>query len=159
MSMGIALALQQYLEGHGVPYEVVTHERTVRSTATARASSIPEHNLAKGVLIKNKDGFLLAIVPASRHVRLDALGAWLQQPAGLATEAEAARVFADCDWGSLPPVAAAYGLTAVMDDGLEGFDDIYFEGGDHTSLVHLKGQAFRQLMAGVPHAPISGRNH
>lgn len=157
--MGIALSLQQYLEGQGVPYEVTTHERTVRSSATAKASFIPASNLAKGVLIKSKNGFLLAIVPASRQVRLSALGAWLQQPAGLATEAEAAHIFADCEWGSLPPVAAAYGLTAVMDDSLEGFDDIYLEGGDHSSLVHLKGQEFRQLMAGVPHAHISGRNH
>jgi Ala-tRNA(Pro) deacylase len=157
--MGIALSLQQYLEGQGVPYEVMTHERTVRSTATAKASSIPENSLAKGVLVKYKDGFLLAIVPASRHVRLDAIGAWLQQPAGLATEAEAARIFLDCERGSVPPIAAAYGLTAVMDDSLEGFDDIYFEGGDHTLLVHLKGGEFHRLMAEVPHAHISGRNH
>jgi Ala-tRNA(Pro) deacylase len=157
--MGIALSLQQYLKGQGVPYEVTTHERTVRSSATARASFIPENNLAKGVLIRCNDGYLLAIVPASRHVRLDAIGAWLQRPAELATEAEAARIFADCERGSIPPIAAAYGITAVMDDSLEGFDDIYFEGGDHRSLVHLKGQEFRQLMAGVPHAHISGRNH
>ena len=157
--MGIALSLQHYLEGQGVPYEIMTHERTVRSSATAKASFVPASNLAKGVLIKSKDGFLLAIVPASRHVRLDALGAWLQQPARLATEAEAAHIFADCDRGSLPPVAAAYGLTAVMDDSLEGCGDIYFEGGDHTSLVHLNGREFYWLMAGVPHAHISGRNH
>ncbi len=157
--MGIALSLQQYLERQGVPYEVMSHERTVRSSATAMASSIPERNLAKGVLIKCRDGFLLAIVPASRHVRLEALSNWLQQPVGLATEAEVARTFADCDRGSVPPVAAAYGLAAVMDDSLEGFDDIYFEGGDHRSLVHLNGGEFRRLMAEVPHAHISARNH
>jgi Ala-tRNA(Pro) deacylase len=157
--MGIALTLHQYLEGHGVSYEVVTHQRTVRSSATAKASSVPANNLAKGVLIKCKDGFLLAVVPASRHVRLDALGSWLNQTVRLATEAEASRIFADCALGSLPPIAAAYGLTAVMDGSLEGCDDIYFEGGDHSSLVHLSGAGFRQLMAGVPHAAISGRHH
>jgi Ala-tRNA(Pro) deacylase len=137
----------------------MTHERTVRSSATAKANSIPGNNLAKGVLIKCKDGFLLAVVPASCHVRLEALGNWLQRPVGLATEAEVAHIFADCDRGSVPPVAAAYGLTAVMDESLEGFDDIYFEGGDHRSLVHLNGGEFRRLMAEVPHAAISVRNH
>lgn len=63
--MGIALSLEQYLDGRGVPYEVRTHERTLRSSETAQASVIPENNLAKGVLIKRKDGHLLAIVPAS----------------------------------------------------------------------------------------------
>jgi Ala-tRNA(Pro) deacylase len=157
--MGIALSLKQYLDGQGAPYEIVTHERTVRSSATAKASAIPENRLAKGVLIKHKNGFLLAIVPASRHVHLDAVGDWLQHPAALATEAEVARVFADCERGSVPPVGAAYGLAAVIDDSLEGFDDIYFEGGDHTSVVHLKGSEYHRLMAGVPHACISRRNH
>jgi Ala-tRNA(Pro) deacylase len=157
--MGIALSLKQYLDDRGAPYEIMTHERTVRSSATAKASAIPENRLAKGVLIKHKDGFLLAIVPASRHVHLDAVGDWLQKPAGLATEAEVSRIFGDCELGSVPPVAAAYGLAAVMDDSLEGFDDIYFEGGDHTSVVHLKGSEYYRLMAGVPHARISHRNH
>jgi Ala-tRNA(Pro) deacylase len=157
--MGIALSLKHYLDGQGAPYEIMTHERTVRSSATAKASAIPESRLAKGVLIKYRDGFLLAIVPASRHVHLDAVGDWLRQPAALATEAEVSRIFADCDRGSVPPVASPYGLAAVMDDSLEGFDDIYFEGGDHTSVVHLKGNDYYRLMAGVPHARISRRNH
>lgn len=157
--MGIALSLKQYLEGHGAPYEVMAHERTVRSSATAKVSSVSERNLAKGVLIKYRGGFFLAVLPASRHVHLDALGEWFQQPVALATEAEVARIFSDCEPGSVPPVAAAYGLSAVMDDSLEGFDDIYFEGGDHTSLVHLKGVEYSRLMAGVPHAHISSRNH
>jgi hypothetical protein len=77
--MGIALPLEQYLDGRGVPYEVRTHERTLRSSETAQASVIPENNLAKGVLIKRKDGRLLAIV------HLKALGAWIEQPIALAT--------------------------------------------------------------------------
>ena len=34
------------------------------------------------------DGHILAIIPTSCHVSLDTLLMWLQQPAGLATEAE-----------------------------------------------------------------------
>ena len=84
--MGIALSLQQYLDARGVPYEVITHERTLRSSATAHASAIPEDNLAKGVLMRREDGYLLAIVPASCRVQIEALGKWLQQPIELASE-------------------------------------------------------------------------
>jgi Ala-tRNA(Pro) deacylase len=59
----------------------------------------------------------------------------------------------------VPPVAGAYGLPAVMDESLEGFKDIYFEGGDHRTLVHLSGQNFHLLTMDVPHAHISVRNH
>jgi Ala-tRNA(Pro) deacylase len=156
--MGIAISLQQYLDGHGVPYDVMTHERTLCSTATARASSISEDNLAKGVLMRRGDGYLLAIVPASCHVELEALGKWLKQPIELASEVEASTIFGDCEMGCVPPVAGPYDLMSVMDDSLEGFKDIYFEGGDHRTLVHLTGRDFHRLMADVPHAHISARN-
>ena len=157
--MAIALSLKQYLDGRGVSYDVVAHEQTLRSTSTARAASIPEDNLAKGVLIKYRNGYILAIVPASHHVRLDELAALYERQVGLATEAEVAKIFKDCDTGAVPPVADAYGLEAVMDDSLEGFNEIYFEGGDHRTLVHVRGREFHKLMANVPHATISERRH
>jgi Ala-tRNA(Pro) deacylase len=157
--MGIALSLQQYLDGRGVAYDVITHDRTLRSSTTAEASGIPENNLAKGVLIKRKDGYVLAIVPASHHVELDEVGNWAKQPVGLATESEVAEIFRDCELGAVPPVAGAYGLQAVMDDSLEGYKDIYFEAGDHRTVVHLNGREFHRLMHEVPHAHISTRNH
>jgi Ala-tRNA(Pro) deacylase len=157
--MGIALSLQHYLDGRGVPYEVMTHDRTLCSAATAQVSAIPEDNLAKGVLMRREDGYLLAIVPSSCHVQIEALAKWLHEPIELATETEASMIFGDCELGSVPPVAGAYGLMGVMDDSLEGFKDIYFEGGDHRTLVHLTGRDFHRLMVEVPHAHISARNH
>jgi len=157
--MGIALTLQHYLDGRGVDYDVQTHERSLWSSATAECSGIPEDNLAKGVLIRRKDGYVLAIVPASHRVQLEVLGAWLDQPVGLASEIEVAEIFRDCELGAVPPVAGAYGLTAVMDDSLVGFKDIYFEGGDHRTLVHVNGNEFHRLMFDVPHAHISTRRH
>lgn len=157
--MGIALSLQKYLDGRGVSYEVMTHDHTMRSSGTAEASAIPEGNLAKGVLIKRRDGYLLAVVTAAHHVGLKEVGAWLKQPVGLATEAEVAAIFGDCELGAIPPVAGAYRVPAVIDDSLEGLNDIYIEGGDHRTLVHLTGREFHRLMADVPHAHISVRNH
>lgn len=157
--MSLALSLQKFLDGRGIAYDVLPHDRTLRSSSTAEASGISEDNLAKGVLIRRRAGYMLAIVPASHHVKLDELGAWLDQPVGLATEQEVAAVFGDCELGAVPPVAGAYGLPAVMDDSLEGFNDIYFEGGDHRTLVHLNGYNFHRLMVEVPHAHISARNH
>ena len=153
--MGIATSIRHYLDGRGVPYRLVRHARAVTSSQIAGASDVAEENLAKGVLLKRRDGFILAIVHASCHVRLEALGEWLDQPVGLATEEEVAVVFDDCEYGCAPPVAGAYGLQAVMDDRLEGFNDIYFEAGDHCTLVHVNGRDFRKIQAGVPHAEIA----
>ncbi|MHA1166098.1 MAG: YbaK/EbsC family protein, partial [Alphaproteobacteria bacterium] len=71
--MGIALTLQQYLDDHGIEYDVMKHKKTGSSSGTADASHIPVGRLAKGVVVKRKNGHLLVIVPASRRVELEEL--------------------------------------------------------------------------------------
>lgn len=149
--MGIAITLQQFLEAQGVPYEVLEHKRTGCSQRTADASHVPSDCLAKGVVVKHRDGYVLTIVPASRQVRLEEVGSWLKRPVAMATEEEASALFPDCAQGAIPPIAAAYGLTAVVDASLEGHEHIYFEGGDHRALVHVTGAQFHRLMEKVPH--------
>lgn len=149
--MGIANTLQQYLAAQSVPYDVLEHKRTGCSARTADASHVPAECLAKGVVVKHREGYLLAIVPASRQVQLEEVGRWLHRPVGLATEEEASGLFPDCEPGAVPPIAAAYGLSAVVDESLERQEHIYFEGGDHRVLVHVTGPEFHRLMEKVPH--------
>lgn len=157
--MAISTTLQRHLEGLMVSFDLSTHGRTLHSLATAKASAIPEANFAKAILIRKRDGYLLAVVPASRNVELDALGRWLGQPVCLATEEEIASIFDDCERGAIPPVPEAFGLPAVIDDHLEGLSHIYFEGGDHCTLIHLRGSEFRRLTARTPHASIGKPIH
>ena len=56
----------------------------------------------------------------------------------------------------MPIFGAPYRIASVVDDGLERRDDIYFEGGDHRTLVHVSGDGFERLMYGMPHGRISG---
>jgi Ala-tRNA(Pro) deacylase len=156
--MTISSALHQYLNRAGVPYEVTLHERTNCALQTARTASISADMLAKGVLLRRANGYLLAIVPASRQVRLEDVGSCLHEPVCLATESEVSELFDDCEPGSIPPIGEAYGVQTIVDERLEGLHDIYFEAGDHYSLVHLKGRDFDELTADVLHAQISTRH-
>jgi Ala-tRNA(Pro) deacylase len=153
--MGIAIALQKFLEAQSVPYEVLEHKRTGCSQRTADVSHVPSECLAKGVVVRHKDGYILIVVPASRQVRLDEVGRWLQRPIALASEEEASALFPDCEYGAVPPIADAYGLAAFVDTSLEGQEHIYFEGGDHRALVHVTGTEFHRLMDKVPHGQFS----
>ena len=153
--MAIAATLQHYLDDQGVAYDLVTHKKTHCASRSAQAGHVPGDCLAKAVVVKRRKGYLLAVLPSSRKVGLDHLGSWLQQPVGLATEDELAELFPDCDIGAVPAIAAAYGLKAVVDAGLDDSDDIWFEGGDHMTLVHMKGEDFRSLMGKMPHEPIA----
>lgn len=153
--MGVALTLQQYLDDQGIEYDVMTHRKTGSSSGTAEASHIPGDRLAKGVVVKSRKGYLLVILPTSRMLNLEELASRLKQPVKLATEEELSLLFPDCDTGAVPPIGAAYGLSAVVDESLEGQEDIYFEGGDHRTLVHLSGTEFHRLMEKTPHERFS----
>lgn len=153
--MSIAKSLERLLNGRGISYEILEHERTISAAATADVCSISKDNMAKGVLVKRKTGYLLAIVPASTRVALNEIGEWLDEPVGLATKGEVESIFPDCDKGAIPLAPSAYGLSSVLDDSLEGLKDIYFDGGDHCSLVHVRGREFHKMLHDVPHAHIA----
>ena len=55
----------------------------------------------------------------------------------------------------MPPLPEADAVEAFIDDSLEQQPDVYLEGGDHRSLIHMSGEQFRSLMQGVRHAPIA----
>ena len=153
--MGIAITLQQYLEAESVPYDVSEHKRTGCSARTADAGHVPSECLAKGVVVRHREGYILAIVPASRQVRLEEVGRWLERRVALSLRRRSQLLVSGLRTLSCSPIAAAYGLTAVVDASLEGHDHIYFEGGDHCALVHVTGALFHRLMEKVPHGQFS----
>jgi Ala-tRNA(Pro) deacylase len=153
--MGIALTLQQYLDDKHIDYDVLTHKRTHCSQDTAHASHVPGERIAKAVVLTREGGFVVAVVPACAKVRLDIIERMLHCPVGIASEDEIAELFPDCDAGAVPPIPEAYAVDAFVDQSLDQQPDIYLEGGDHRSLVHISGAEFRSLMKDVRHAPIA----
>ena len=59
------------------------------------------------------------------------------------------RFFPDCQPGALPPFGAAYGLPTLVDRSLETLPVIFFEAGDHETLVRMDGQVFLGLLQGA----------
>jgi Ala-tRNA(Pro) deacylase len=143
--MTIATRLRRYLDSQGVDYDTVPHPRTSTSAGSARAAHVPGDRLAKPVALHHEDGYVLAVVPSTHRVELGTLRDVLGGRPGLATEAEIARLFDDCEIGAVPPIGAAYGLPVLLDESLDSIADVYFEGGDHSTLVHVGRDAFRRL--------------
>ena len=154
--MTIAPTLQKYLADHEVAYDLVLHYPTASSLRTAEACHIPGDRLVKGVVVRDKESYWLAVLPASRHVRLTELRTELGQDVELATEQEVEQVFRDCDRGAVPPVGACYGLDAIVDNSLDQQPEVYFEGGDHITLVHMTRLEFARLDTTARHGSFTG---
>ncbi len=156
--MSIAPRLQRFMEQNGIEYEILPHDKEVVATKIAQAAHISGNALAKGVLLKSDHGYMMAVVPASHHVDLQELSHRAHERLGLATEAEACRIFDDCDAGAVPACGNAYGMPMIIDSCLDEQDDLYLEAGDHRNLLHIDRQGFAKLTADSDHARISRPN-
>jgi Ala-tRNA(Pro) deacylase len=147
--MTIARKLKDYIAGKGIHYDTVAHHRTATSSQTAQAAHVPGRRLAKSVLVHYEMGYALAVVPSSHRVEFNTLQDVIDRRLGLASEDEVSQLFNDCDIGAVPPVGAAYDVPVILDESFDTEGDVYFEAGDHKTLVHVKGGDFRSLLQGA----------
>jgi Ala-tRNA(Pro) deacylase len=156
--MAIAQTLKKYLTARNVRYDVMAHEPTSSAMQSAEACRISGDRVAKAVLLRDEIAYALAILPASHHIRLSELRRQLGDDIGLATEREAAELFQDCTRGALPAIGECYGLDMIVDDNIEEQPDVYFEGGDHGTLIHVSHAQFANLTATAWHGRFSVHN-
>ena len=153
--MAIAKTLKAYLDARGVPYELVPHPRSSTTLEAAHAAHVPGDQVVKAVVLEDADGYVVAVVPSTNRLDFDWVGETLGRELELAEEYELPELFRDCSIGAVPGLPEAYGLEVIWDDQLDGLDDIYVEAGDHRNLIHIRGEDFEELMAGLPHDVIS----
>jgi len=144
--MSVAATVQSCLDQRSIPYALVPHPHTGSSMDTAAAAHVPGDRLAKAVIVTHDETQLMVVVPSDYHVHLGSLHHRLGGALGLATESELAGLFPDCEVGAIPPLGAAYGLKTLVDSRLLGEPEVYFEAGDHESLIKVSAQAFSTLM-------------
>ncbi|MCP4287787.1 MAG: YbaK/EbsC family protein [Gammaproteobacteria bacterium] len=104
--MTISVRLKDFLEQRSVRYEIVSHTRTQSSIDSSISAHITNESLAKVVIVKEVDTYLMVVVPSNRHLHLGRLHRHLGNEVGLATEEEVIRLFPDCDEGAVPPMAS-----------------------------------------------------
>ena len=144
--MSIAYRVQDYIAERKLLWDPVPHGRSDSCIDAALLAEVPPENVAKAVVLKDHGGYLLAVIPASTHLDLAGLRTALGRNLRPASEAELRAIFPDCARGAIPPVGAAYAMPTVWLKSLGDARDVYFEGGDHRTLVHMTGPDFGELM-------------
>lgn len=147
--MGIATTIQHFLDEQGVSYTIVPHPYTNTSYGSAKAAHVSPDRVAKGVLLKQDDDYVLAVVPASRKLDLHWLTVEVEHDLELAGEDELAEIFFDCDYGAVPAVGAAYGLNTLVEKCLRAQSELYFEAGDHEELIRVSEADYETLLGDV----------
>ncbi|MBN7818317.1 aminoacyl-tRNA deacylase [Bowmanella yangjiangensis] len=146
--MSLSQRVMSYLNDLDVHYEVITHHPSHSSLGSAIAAQVPSAKIAKAVMLEDGQGHrLMAVLPADSKLSISALNDALDGQYHLMKEQQVYQCFDDCEHGAVPPLPQAFNLDCIVDDSLEGLSDLYIEGGDHRSLVHLSQHEFARLMA------------
>jgi Ala-tRNA(Pro) deacylase len=128
------------------------------STHTAEVCHISGDRVAKGIVLRRDGGYLLVVLPASRRIRLQDLRIRLDNNVELATEAEIEQLFRDCAPGAVPAVGECYGLEVLVDDSIDTQPEVYMEGGDHVTLIHMDHGQFARLNTEAQHGRFSAHD-
>ena len=140
------MRITEFLDKSGVKYEVSKHP--VAFSAQTMAATMHESGkfVAKPVLVKADDKYLLCVLAASYKIDLQALKRQLSaKSVELATEDEVGRLFPDCELGAEPPFGNLYDVTTIMDKSLEKDDHITFQAGSHEKAIRMSMADFRKL--------------
>jgi len=145
--MKISSRLTGYLAQRGARYDVCAHDHSQSSAQTARLAHIPEHQLAKSVILEDDAGCVLAVVPANSRVQIGELARLLgRHDLHLADERRIMQVFEDCAVGAVPAFGMAWGVETVVDETIGDNPEVYVEAGDHEALLRMSREQFNELM-------------
>jgi len=144
--MAILKSLQRLLDDNHVRYEVHAHPRSFTAKETAAADHIPPSEMAKVLVLKARDQFLMAVLPASHTLDVDRLRDTVgDEELRLASEREFAGAFPACEPGAIPPFGQLFDMPLWVDDSLGRERETVFNGGNHRETVHIAYQDFVRL--------------
>lgn len=139
--------LKEFLDSRGVKYVTIQHSRAYTAQEIAQRAHVPGQEMAKTVIVKTDQDFVMAVLEASAHVDL----ARLRAAAGtnvlrLATEQEFKDRFPDCEVGAMPPFGNLYDMPTFMDEALFRSGEIAFNACSHTQVIRLAREDYMRLV-------------
>lgn len=137
------------LEMREVAYRHDEHPLTYTARETAVADRVPPRCFAKTVIVHFEDGFAMAVLPADRIVDLEELRlAFGSRHLRLATEAELARLFPECELGAMPPFGngTLFDLPVWVDGLLMAEEGLCFNAGTHHDVIRMSVEDWEEIV-------------
>jgi len=137
----------EFLDKEAVHYDLSEHPPTFTAQEMAAVEHEPGRFVAKPVIVKAGDEYLMCVLPACCKIDLGRLKEQLgADSVELADETEIGKMFDDCELGAEPPFGSLYNMQTVMDKALEEDDHIKFQAGTHAKSLSMKMDDYRRLV-------------
>ena len=139
--------ISRFLTDAGVEHELVEHDETYSAADEATATGTDPKDAAKTLLLHDRDGWRVAVIPADRRLDLGRVRALLGGTSHLrlASEEEMQREFPDFDVGALPPFGPVLPVPEIVDIRLLYREQVLCAAGDHRHGVRLDPRELLRL--------------
>src|SRR3990172_9326265 len=136
--MAVLERLDVYLKQNKIDYKTFKHPEVYTAQEIAAALHVPGKELAKVVMVKAKERFIMAVIPASWRVDFSKLKDMLKEKdIRLATEDEFKALFPDCEAGAEPPFGNLYNIETIVDMSITDDEHIFFNAGNHYETIEM----------------------
>ena len=148
--MSVLKRLKDYLDERNIKYVKISHSPAFTAQEIAASSHISGNELAKTVIVRANDGFVMAVLPATRKIDFESLKKVLKsRDIRLASEDEFKDIFPDCEVGAMPPFGNLYKLPVYVTKALAQREEIAFNAGTHTDVIKISYSDFEKLVEPV----------
>jgi Ala-tRNA(Pro) deacylase len=145
--MAKLIDVMNYLNQRHVEYQIISHIPAYTSHNTALATHVPDSELAKTLVVRAGQHFMMAVLSADHRLSERLLKSVLEvHHVHLATEEELETLFPDCEVGAMPPFGNLYGLPVIVDRSMTERREIVFNACTHTETVRMKFADFERLV-------------
>lgn len=145
--MALPKVVKAYLDEHIVPYDLVHHPRDFTAQETAAHTHTPGKSFAKTVIVEVDGEYLMAVIPAHRHLHLSKMKKHLHaEHLRLVEEDELRKICPDCEVGAMPPFGALYDLDVVASLEISQNPRITFNAGTHEDAIRILYSDFNKLV-------------
>ena len=140
-------SLDRLLDSRNITYRSYNHTPTYTAQETAEVLHTTGYEVAKSVLLKVDDRFVMAVLPACEQVNLSQFRKQTGvEQIRLASENELQAIAPMCDRGSIPPIGNLFGLPVYVSVSLARDEVISFSGGTHTEDIRMSYDDFEWLV-------------
>ena len=141
------MRITDFLDRSGTSYELREHQPTFTAQHMAAAEHEPGQYVAKPVLVKADDKYVMCVLSAACKIDLRALKSRLgAKSVELADEKEMAKLFDDCELGAEPPFGNLYDMPTIIDKALEDDEHITFQAGSHKNAIRMSMADYRKMV-------------
>lgn len=131
------MQLADYLRSLRCPAKHHLHAPAFSPRQRAAVLAVPERSVAVASLLVCDAGPVVAVYPACHRIDVEAVAELVGSPARIADQGEAARVFADCEYGIVSPFGHLYGAMVVLDAWFGDGECLTLQGATQVESVRM----------------------